>query len=179
MVKLSRAFPGSFSTTEAAADKQALLVELLTDPKHEWMTPESWRGGITTVCWNHPGDYLPPPAKLIESVQTEFRERLRKEQNAETLKALPSVGEQPRPYPPEAREWNEAIGRARFRKRAALMTAYRKANNTDRHSMVPESAWRGRDDPTSAEIEAVVREMRERKKIKSIGMVPELAEVAA
>ncbi|HXI14983.1 MAG TPA: hypothetical protein VNM48_01335 [Chloroflexota bacterium] len=145
---MTTAYPASFTTVDTVAEKKRLYVELLE--AHPWITAETWKAAIPWLVWHHDGDYAPGPAQLIEAC----REQHRKEQQ-EATKALPAPWAQSTRPDPNAFAWNVAIGRARARKRFALIDAYRKANGLPTQAQVPESVWHGLDEPTEAEIRAV------------------------
>jgi hypothetical protein len=73
IVKLSRAFPGSFPDAGTVAEKTKLYVELLSDVRHGWITPEAWKDGVLTICWTHKGAFVPEPAALITACRTEVQ----------------------------------------------------------------------------------------------------------
>jgi len=152
VVKFSRAYPASFPSANTATEKQRLYVELLK--AHEWINAEVWINAIDWLVWHHDGEYAPVPARIVEACREQSRKVRQAEVNAEVL-ALP-----PPEAPPTAADrgvfaWNVAIGRARARKRFALIDAYRKANGLHKHHPAPESVWRGLDEPTETEIRAV------------------------
>ena len=126
VVKLSRAFPGSFPDAGTVGERTKLLVELLTE--HPWISAESWKGGVMYVCWHHQGDYLPAPAKLIDACREEGR-RLEREKT----KALPA---------PESAE-GDGSGYERFLAMAEKLTGRRP--NGSRYvdtTRQPDSRWR-------------------------------------
>ena len=95
--------------------------------------------------------------------------------------ALPAPNDTPEPEPPAVRpwvtepgrlpagpsraawEWNLAIGTARAQKRQTLIQAWRRTQGGehDWQSSAPESAWKGRDEPTETEVRFVVDAVRE------------------
>ncbi len=153
MVKLSRAYPASFVDANTVAEKQRLYVELLE--AHEWITADDWRTGVGWLIWHHDGEYAPVPAKVIEACREQHRKVRQVVTNAEVLALPPPVAARPTGIDRDAFAWNVAIGRARARKRFALIDAYRKANGLHKHHPVPEAVWRGLDEPTETEVRAV------------------------
>jgi len=88
--------------------------------------------------------------QVVEAVRPDFVR--------DDVPALPPPALRPAGPNREAFAWNVAIGRAKARKRFALIEAYRKANGLHTHHPVPEDVWRGRDEPTDAEVRAVAGE---------------------
>lgn len=57
--------------------------------------------------------------------------------------------------------WHVAVGKVRIRKRFALINAYRTQQGQPPNTGVPPEVWKGRDDPTTEEVAAMLREMGE------------------
>lgn len=86
--KLGAAFPPSFPDEPAIEEKVTLWRELLD--AHPWVTEPVFRRGVTRICWEHKGDFIPPPAIVLDFFHAALQEVRR-----ETEKALP-----PPPLPP-------------------------------------------------------------------------------
>jgi hypothetical protein len=80
--KLGAAFPPSFPDDRAIEEKALLWKELLDD--HEWVTGPVFTKGVTLICWQHKGDFIPPPAVALD-----FFHEAQRQVRAETEKALP------------------------------------------------------------------------------------------
>lgn len=92
----------------------------------------------------------------------------------EHRKALPAPAVVPSSKPANF-AWHVAIGRARMRKRRGLIEAYRAAEGLPVNAAVPEEVWHGLDEPTDAEVEAVMNEAG-RAVVTAAGPVPVLSE---
>ena len=89
--KLAAAFPASFADEARAREVVTLWRELLDT--HPWVTEPVLRRGVTRICWEHKGEFLPPPAIALDYLHAAQQEVRR-----ETEKALPPP---PRPGGPE------------------------------------------------------------------------------
>ena len=109
MKKLSTAFPGSFGSAEKAKDVGLLWRDLLD--QHPWISPAVFERGVYHIAWEHPGEYLPPPARALEFFDL-ARQELRREADARRPRL-------PVPEAPTERERLEADARAEAAKGAA------------------------------------------------------------
>lgn len=134
-----------------------------------WLTAVVLARGVREIAWKHEGNFIPEPATALAY----FTEAARVEEglNAEAAKALPKpAGDDPRQWFRNASKeevWavfapNYLRGKAKQRKRNALIDAYRVRHDIPGWCGVPEDVWRGQDEPDEAEIAAVRREVETR-----------------
>lgn len=131
-----------------------------------WLTPELVDDALTVFLdrkTEKPEDRkLPPVGDFIDvcrAIKT----------SAESKRALPAPPREPASPEPAAYARNTAIGKARQRKRIGLLNAYRATlpAGTWLYGGEQSHHWRGKDTPTEAEIDAVLREMHKTGQINA------------
>lgn len=141
---------------------------------HPWLTAVVLARGVREIAWHHQGDFIPEPARALAYFsEANGVERRLNEQAAKAL-PKPASGAPHRDPHRDPQHWfrdataeevwavfapDYLRGKARQRKRNALIDAYRKRYGIPRWCGVPEACWKGQDEPTEAEIEAVRREV--------------------
>jgi hypothetical protein len=177
--KFVAAFPASFPDEDAIEQKVELWRELLE--QHPSVTKPVFATAVYAIAWTHKEDFLPTPAKALEFFRAAQADAQR---DAAALLPPPSAqdGEgdgswfKRTPWPEVwavfARHY--VIGKARQRKRNALIDAYKRANGIPSWCGVPESCWKGLDEPTEAEQAAVRAECERKDWWKRAQLPPEL-----
>lgn len=149
--RLASCYPQSLPDEPTIMGKMQLWADMLSD--HHWITDQVFEDAVAWACWNI-DDFLPTPAKFLEICRDVAAEGER-----EAQKALPPPAVVvSRPAPADFLR-GMATGKARARKRFALIDAWRLAEGRPKNAMVPEAVWRGQDEPTEAEITAALHEM--------------------
>lgn len=110
LTKLATAFPGSFGTPEKARDVGTLWRDLLE--QHRWVTRAVFVAGVYRMAWEHPGDFLPPPKRVLEFFDA-ARDEVARNAVAARLQTQAAL---PIPEAPDERARLEADARAEAEK---------------------------------------------------------------
>jgi hypothetical protein len=155
-----------------------------------WITPQVWAGAVVELqgegswrpAWPEVYDACRYVKLLLEEegvtnyAQAQQQRVERARTGVENRPGRDEPALPPPDEPPTAREVRRAlvmrhiaIGRARQRNRNRLMAVYAKANGlTLGATEIPESAWKGQDEPTPEQIAAVLAEPKTNQSIETL-----------
>lgn len=133
---------------------------------HEWVSADLVDAALEHFLYRDPGrSKVPPVGTFLEECRQIKR---RHEQREAGERALPAPRDPSRPDP-GAYARNIAIGKARQRKRNALINAYRATLPAGvwKYGGEQQHHWWGKDTPSEAEIDGVLREMHKAGQINA------------
>jgi hypothetical protein len=167
------------SNFDKYVDEAAYLVQLkewmTAAEAHPWLTAELVDAALEHFLYRDPNDAEGPERQAQKKVPPvgEFigvcrRLKQRDDQRAAGERALPPPQNPNRPDPGFYAR-NVAIGKARMRKRKAHISAYRATlpPGVWKYGGEQSHHWKGRDTPTEAEIDDVLREMHKQGQINA------------
>lgn len=151
-------------------DEASYLVQLkewmAAADAHPWLTAELVDAALEHFLYRDPGrSKVPPVGTFLEECR---QIKQRSEARAAGERALP-VPQNPNRPDPGFYARNIAIGKARMRKRKAYLNAFRATlpPGVWKYGGEQSHHWKGRDTPTEAEIDDVLREMHKRGQINA------------
>jgi hypothetical protein len=151
---------------EASFEAQLANWKVAMEDHAAWVTADLILDALERFLYHDPGrSRIPPVGTFLEECR---QIKQRQDQRAAGERALPAPHEQTRPDPAFYAR-NVAIGKARMRKRTALLNAYRATlpPGVWKYGGEQSHHWKGRDTPTEAEIDGVLREMHKAGQINA------------